>query len=267
MRLAAAIVMLCAMSFGCQPAPETAEHATDTTSASAAPVAQLRLYPARSTADLPQRAVPRVDSTKAKAAGIVYAEFEGSAPAELTILNDTSHEVQTIARLRFYALPDGGMTDTLWVRRPDLFGDLERATHEHYGLQASSRHGGWARVNYAYDADGVAQEGWVQIVPGKVHYASYDSLMQSVSTDFSDPAAARFYDRPGGTGVRVSLEPSHALKVLEPRAGWIRIILTVPDTTECTGDPNATVTRRDTVWVPRVNASGRRQLVSAVAGC
>src|SRR5688572_5444443 len=147
------------MSYSCQPASESPEHSIDTTSATAAPVAQSRLFSAHSTADLAQYVIQRIDLQKAKAAGIVYAEFEGSAPAELTILNDTSHEVQTSARLRFYGLPDGGMTDTLWVRRPDLFGDLERATHEHYGLQATARHGEWARVNYAYDRDGVAEEG------------------------------------------------------------------------------------------------------------
>jgi len=107
----------------------------------------------------------------------------------------------------------------------------------------------------------------VHIVTGKVHYASYDSLMKSVSTHFSDPAAARFYSGPGRGEIHVSLEPSVSLKVVEINGDWIRIVLTAPDTTVCVGDPNAKVTRRDTVWVPRVNASGRRQLVSAVAGC
>jgi hypothetical protein len=216
---------------------------------------------------LPPVTIDAVELNKARASGIVYTEFQGSFPGELTILNDTAHEVQTIARVRFYNLADGGFTDTVWVRRPGWFSELERATHEHYGLQTAAVRGAWARVNFAYDSAGVAQQGWARIEPPRVNYASYDSLMKSVSSSFADPEAVRFFNRPAGDSLKISIAPSYSLMVLQTQGNWIRVALTVPDTTVCVGDPKAQVQRRDTAWVPRINASGRRQIISAVAGC
>jgi hypothetical protein len=261
----AVCLLLCATLCACEPAPEPAARVAN--SPAPAPVAQTRFYPTQHFADLPAATIDAIELNKARAAGIVYTEFEGSIPAELTILNDTAHEVQTIARLRFYGMTDGGFTDTLWVRRPGWFSEIERATQEHYGLQAATLHGAWARVNFAYDSAGRPQQGWVRIEPPRVNYASYDSLMMSVSSSFADPAAVRFFDRPAGDSLKISLAPSYSLAVLQTRGDWIRVALTMPDTTECVGDPKARVQRRDTVWVPRINASGQRQIISAVAGC
>lgn len=259
------LTLLCIALSACEPPPEPAARVPNTPATT--PVAQTRFYPTRYFADLPPAAIDVVELSKARASGIVYTEFEGSTPTELTILNDTAHEVQTIARLRFYNMPDGGFSDTLWVRRAGLFSELERASHEHYGLQAATLQGAWARINFAYDSAGRPQQGWVRVDPPRVNYAGYDSLMMSVSSRFADPAGVRFFNRPAGDLLQISIAPSYSLAVLQVQGEWIRVALAVPDTTECVGDPKARVQRRDTVWVPRINASGRRQIISAVAGC
>src|SRR5687767_5978125 len=111
MRIAAAVVMLWATSSACEPAREEPARAAD--SLPVKPVAQTRFYPTRPFAALSESAKAAIELERARAQGMVFSEFEGSVPAELTILNDTAYEVQTSARLRFYSLPDGGMTDTL----------------------------------------------------------------------------------------------------------------------------------------------------------
>jgi hypothetical protein len=168
MRAPAFLWLAYASLTACEPARE--EPAGSPPSAAAVPAAQMRFYPAKPLSELREPALSIVDSSRARAVGIAYTSFEASAPNELTILNDTAHEVQTSARLRFYPIPNGGWSDTLWVRQPKLYSQLERASLDDYGLQVASVHGSWLRVIYAYDSAGAAQLGWVRVAPGHVMY-------------------------------------------------------------------------------------------------
>ena len=266
MRLRQVVPVLCATLPACEPPPETLPDTPGMTPAPAM-VVESRFNPVQPLSNLPDTALAAAELTKARAVGIVYSTFQGTLPGELTVLNDTAREVQTVARLRFYPVPEGGHTDTLWARRAGLFGETARASHDDYGLQAASTHGKWVRVNYAYDSTGVAQQGWVRIEPNRTIYVDYDALMRQYITQFADVDATRFYTEPDGRRVRVNLSPSYSVRVLETNPEWIRVALTMPDTTACTGNPGARVLRRDTVWVPRVNEEGRRQIAVATAGC
>lgn len=267
MRITAVVSLMCATLCGCEPAPDKPPEAPPATTA--APVAQSRFYPARLAWEQEDPAVTdSVLFTSARAIGIVYPAFAGNLPGELSVVNDTARELQTIARLRFYAAPDGGHVDTLWVRDRHLYAaGLERASHEDYGFAAVARHGSWARVVFAYDTAGTPRQGWVRIEPPRVVYADYDSLMLKLSTHFNDPAAARFYDRPNGRRLNLDLKPSHAVRVLGFQGDWIQVMIAVPDTSACTGDPDARIVRRDTAWVPRLNINKTRQIFAATAGC
>ena len=264
-RAAAVVSLLCATLSACEPAPEPRPASAPV----ATPVAESRFYPARVIWELTDPAVTdSVMLSKAWIAGIVFPAMAGNLPGEISIVNDTAHEVQTIARQRWYAAPEGGYGDTLWVRDRRLYAaPLERATHEDYGFAATARHGTWAHVVFAYDSSGIVQRGWVRIEPPRVMYADYDSLLLNVSTQFSNDAAVTFFDRPGGRRVAVNLEPSHAVRVIGFDRDWIKVMLTAPDTSACTGNPDAKIIRRDTLWVPRLNTNKDRQLYAATAGC
>ena len=267
MRHAAVVSLMCATLCACEPAPEARPVTQD--SAVAMPVAQARFHAARLITDLQDPAIAdRIEETKARSVGIVYPAITGNLPGELAVVNDTSHEVQTVARLRWYLAPEGGWSDTLWVRDARLYGaSLERATHDDYGMAAMARRGEWAQVVFAFDSVGTAQRGWVRIVPERVLYADYDSLLLNLSTQFNDPAAVTFFDKPAGQRINMALPASHSVSVIGFQGEWIQVALASPDTSACTGDPEARIQRRDTVWVPRLNTNKRRQIFAATAGC
>lgn len=266
MRGAAVVSLMCATLSACEPASETRSANNPPT---AAPVAQSRFYAARPLWNLQDPAVlDSIERQKARAIGIVYPAFAGELPAEIAVVNDTAHEVQTVARVRFFRSPEGGWTDSLFVRDPALFAvGLERATHEDYGLPVVTRQREWARVIFAFDSTGASRQGWVRIESGRTLFQAEDSALLSFSTHFGANEPEAFFDRPAGNRVAVSTSPSANVQVLEVQSDWIRIALTIPDTAECGGDPTAKVLRRDTVWIRRLAANGRRQIVAAVAGC
>ena len=251
---------------GCQQQSDN-QPATALRPAPATVSAEPRLHPVQPQFQLRDSAAEAAERAEARALGIVYSMFADTLPAELAVLNDTSGEVRTVARVRFYQMASGGWADTIWANQPGLYGTLTRASHEEYGLQTLGVSGNWAQAIYAYNEAGDPQLGWVRLVPRRVQHVAYDSLLFQYTSDLLNPDAAVFYDKPEGKPVKVSLEPNYSLDVLQVAGEWIRIALAVPDTAECTGDPSATVARRDTVWVPRINKNGYRQLYSAVAGC
>ena len=267
MRTFATTFLLLATLSACEPAPEAEPAAAPSSQPTAAPVAQARFHSARPLHELPDSARERAEVAREHAIGIVTPVYGDSAPRELTVLNDTSHEVQTIARLRFYPQPDGGWTDTLWSREAGLFQELMRATHDDYGLPVVARTGNWLRVQYGFGADGAGRAGWIREAAGQTVYHDRDRQMFEYSTDLADVERTSFFARPGGQRVQVDLRPSHMLEVLRIDGDWIQVALLRPDTTPCTGDPQLKVQRSDTVWVNRFNAQGKRQLHSAVAGC
>jgi hypothetical protein len=267
MRLVVWVVVLLATLSACEPAPET-RPTPDTTNQPAAVVAtQSRFYPAKHLYELPDSTRSKAELHQERALGIVVPLYGDSAPREITVVNDTAHEVQTIARVRFYSRPEGGWTDTLWTRERGLSYELMRATHDDYGLPVVAKNGEWLRVAYAFAADGSPRMGWIRLAAGRTVYHDRDQQMNEFSTDLADPRATEFFASPGGQRVQVDLRPSHMLEVLRINGDWIQVALLRPDTTPCTGDPQLKVQRGDTVWVRRFNAQGKRQLLSAVAGC
>ena len=267
MKALATACVLMATSLACEPAPEMQPDASATAEPVAVPAAQARFHPGRHLYEMPDSTRPRAELARERAIGIVVPIYGDSAPRELTVLNDTSHEVQTVARVRFYPQRDGGWTDTLWTREAGLFHELLRATHEDYGLPVVARRGNWAHVHYGFAADGAARSGWVRVAAGQTVYHDRDQQMFEFSTDLADAENTEFFARAGGQRVQVDLRPSFMLEVLRINGDWIQVALLRPDTTPCTGDPQLHVRAGDTVWVRRYNAQGRRQLHSAVAGC
>ena len=255
---------------GCEPQPNTLpppgrEEPVEEAARPQA-VAQVRYHIARPLYELTDSA-DRVARYQEQAIGVVVPTYGEAAPQELSVVNDTAYEIQTVARLRFYPRADGGWTDTLWTREPSLYGGLIRATHDDYGLPVVAVKGRWLRVHYAFAADGAARSGWVQLVPNKSVYHDRDRQMFEFSTDLADASSTEFYATPRGARVALDLTPSHTLRVLRVADGWIQVVLMRPDTSPCTGDEGLRVARRDTVWVRRFNAQGKRTLTSAVAGC
>ena len=268
MRNIAAALVLCATLSSCEPAPNPRPSAAPSDSPSAvAPVVQARLQAAKYLHELSDSARLRAEIDREHAIGVVVPVYGERAPRELAVTNDTVYEVQTIARLRFYPRPDGGWTDTLFAREPNLFHQLVRATHEDYGLPVVARHGEWLRVHYAFAADGSPMAGWVRLAEGQTAYHDVNEQMSEFSTSLADANNTEFFRQPNGQRVQVDLRPTHMLEVLRIDGDWIQVALLRPDTTPCTGDPQLHVRAGDTVWVRRYNAQGRRQLHSAVAGC
>jgi hypothetical protein len=267
MRRVAMACILFATSPGCEPAPEPRPDVAPASPPSAVSIPQSRLQPARYLHELPDTARIRAETAQEHALGVVVPVYGERAPRELAIANDTAYEVQTIARLRFFPSPDGGWTDTLFVREPGLFHQMVRATHEDYGLPVVARRGEWLRVHYAFAANGTPRSGWVRLADGQTVYHAVDEQMFKFSTSLADENDTEFFARPGGQRVQVDLRPTHMLEVLRIEGEWIQVALLRPDTTPCTGDPQLEVRRADTVWVRRYNAQGKRQLHSAVAGC
>lgn len=228
--------------------------------------AQARYHIARPLHELTD-SVDRVERRREQAIGVVVPVFGEAAPQELSVVNDTAYEIQTVARVRFYPHPGGGWSDTLWTREVGLYGALIRATHDDYGLPVVAKHGNWLRVDYAYAADGSVRSGWVLLVSDKSVYHDRDQQLFEFSTNLANPAETELFDRPRGSRVAVGLRPSHTLRVLRIEKDWIQIVVMQPDTSACTGDEDLKVARRDTVWVRRYDAQGKRQLTSAVAGC
>lgn len=267
MRVAAITLGMLATLSACEPARESPPPAPRDTLSSVVPVAQTRFHAAVPLHEMPDSTREKAVLQQEKAIGIVVPVYGDSAPRELTVLNDTAHEVQTVARLRFYPRKDGGWTDTLWTTQSGTRHELMRATHEDYGLPVVARRSGWLRVIYGFGADGSPREGWVRLAEGQTVYHDRDAQMFEFSTDLADAEATEFFAAPGGQRVQVDLRPSHMLEVLRINGDWIQVALLRPDTTPCTGNPQLKVQRGDTVWVRRFDARGKRQLHSAVAGC
>lgn len=272
MNARAALAVLCITLPACeQPAGEPAQRAaaaggSDSTPAPAAAVAQTRFHIARPLYELTDSA-GRVERLREQAKGIVVSTYAERVPQDLNVVNDTIYEIQTVARVRFYPTDDGGWTDTIWTRDAGLYTDLMRATHEDYGLPVTAMHGRWLRVDYAYAADGSPRSGWVYHAPGKSVYHDRDAQMREFSTTLANPDSAELFLVPGGRPLRVDMSAGHTLRVLQIEDDWIQVLLMRPDTSACTGNEGLRVARRDTVWVRRFDAHGKRQLTSAVAGC
>lgn len=254
------------LSLACQPKPESSPERARA-QPTAAPVARIRFYPASHLVDLADSIQQKIERVQARGIGTVVPDHIKDPPSELVVSNDTAGEVQTAARVRFYAQPDGGWSDTTWAREPNLHGQLIRATHEDYGLPVLSRHADWLRVAYAFTKLGEPKLGWVKLSPPRTQFHESDKQMLEFSNSLTDPMSTTFYRAPNGQPVKLPLAPSHFIEVLRINGNWIQINVVRPDTSSCTGTIGAKVQHSDTVWIARYNSEGLRQISTAVAGC
>ena len=267
-RLTGVAVLLATLTACESPPPPSMRESAEKPEAEPLPQVsgQIRYHVARPLHELTDSA-DRAERYREQAIGVVVPVYGEVAPRELSVVNDTAYEIQTIARLRFYPRDEGGWTDTLWTREPGLYGELIRATHDDYGLPVTKVRGRWLRVHYAFAADGSPRSGWVQLVPGRSVYHDRDRQMFEFSTDLANPQDTQLHASPGSAPASVHIGPSHTLRVLRIQGDWVQVVIMQPDTSVCTGDEDLKVTRRDTVWVRKFNAQGKRQLTSAIAGC
>lgn len=220
-----------------------------------------------------------VDSSAAAAIAAATADDRGvvipvitSAPVgfprNLEISSAPDSTANVVAYVDFFANAEGGWTDTLRALTPNLFGQLTRAGHDDYGLPFDSVAGSWAQVIYGYTADGREHKGWIHLKQDSVGLITYDQMMMQYQSWFADPGSVTLYDRPGGTVVPpFPFELGYSMQVVSVSPEWIQVKLVVPDTTECSGDPKATVRGRALLWLKRESNNPQRQIWSAVAGC
>jgi hypothetical protein len=268
MRITSIWFVLWATLSGCEPAREQQQQsAPPVREAAATPAPQSRFYPTEMLWKLPPAAADSALRARERAKGVVVPKYTSGPPDELVVLNDTAHEVQTVARVRFYKQPEGGWRDTVWTRERGLHAEIMRVTHDDYGLPVVSLHGSWLRVHYAYGADGTPRSGWVRLIPGMTFYHDWDQQMFEFSTRLAQDGDTELYRAPNGSKVDPGLARNYTMQVLKAESAWIQVVLMRPDTSACTGNEQLTVQRRDTVWVRRFNEQGTRQLQSAFAGC
>jgi hypothetical protein len=220
-----------------------------------------------------------VDSTAAAAIAAATSDDRGvvipitaaapvGLPRNLEVSADPDSTANVIAYVDFYAMPDGGWSDSLRSVTPNLFGQLTRAGHEDYGLPFDSLFGAWARVTYGYSAEGREHKGWVHLKKDSVGVVTYDQIMMQYQSWFADPASVTLYDQPNGRAVPpFPFELGYSMRVVSATPEWIGVHLVVPDTTECSGNPSAPVRGRALLYLRRESSNPQKQIWSAVAGC
>jgi hypothetical protein len=213
-----------------------------------------------------------IRDAKIQGTGSVY--LAGLHPAfELVVRQTPNPTAPAVAYLGLVDHADGGLNTVYAANEPDLMGELERVSHDHYGLVADLVKGDWVRAVYGYTRTGEVRRGWVHLALGRVEYKSYDTQILEHLTWFEHPASVELFDRPGGRRMRFPLrraadtESNYDLEVLSIRGSWIEVRVTVPDTSACSGNPEAKVERRTRAWVRRHDHRGRYQIAYAPAGC
>lgn len=214
-----------------------------------------------------------IRDTRIQGTGAVYVA--GANPAlELVVRQKRSHATPVVAYLGTVERADGGLVSVYAANEPNLIGEIERVSHEEYGLVADLVQGGWVRAVYGYTRTGQVRRGWVQLLVGRIEYKSYDEQISEHITWFEEPQKVELFDRPNGRRVRFPLGATAAdpagdyeLEVLSIRGSWIEVGLSVPNTNPCSGNPEAKVQRRTRAWVRRHDRRGRYQIAYAAAGC
>lgn len=205
--------------------------------------------------------------------GQVYASAEPSASAPELIVRSRPRPDAPVVAYIDYAFPGDGSSATAFrASEPGLREEITRVSHDDYGLVVDSIRRGWARVVYGYRLTGDVRFGWVRLVPGRIVFVSYDDQLAHYPY-FVDPGRVELFEKPNGRRVEFPLtpksgkEPSYKLSVRSIETDWIQVVLEVPDTDPCGGNPEAKVERTTTAWVRRHDSKGRYQIGYASAGC
>ena len=210
----------------------------------------------------------------ARIQGIGAVYVGGGDPALELVVRQRASDAAPIVAYRGTVERADGLHSVYAANEPNLIGEVERVSHEEYGLVVDLVQSGWARTVYGYTRTGQVRRGWVRLVPGGIEYKSYDAQIIEHITWFEKPERVELFDRPNGRRIRFPLTPSAAdaaedyeLEVLSIKGSWIQVQLTVPNTNACGGNPEAKVERRTRAWVQRHDRRGRYQIAYAAAGC
>jgi hypothetical protein len=211
---------------------------------------------------------------KARIQGTGTVYVPGFNPAlELVVRREPSPAAPVIAYVGAVQQANGGLHSIHAANEPNLMGELKRVSHEEYGLVADRVQRGWARAVYGYTRTAEVRRGWVHLMPGRAEYKSYDEQILEHIAYLEDPDRVELFDRPNGRRIQFPLKRAldgasdYDLRVLSIKGSWIEVQLTVPDTSGCTGDPEAKVERRTRAWVRRHDRRGRYQIAYGAAGC
>ena len=205
--------------------------------------------------------------------GEVYAELQTfGRGAELVVRSRPRQDAPVVAYLDYELSGDGGWTIAFKASEQGLREEITRVSHEDYGLVVTALQGDWARVVYGYHLTGQVRLGWVQLVPGRVVFVSYEDQLRQNEIYFIDPQRVELFEQPDGRRIDFPLskgddELTYKLTLLSIRRDWIEVALEVPSTEPCGGDPEAKVERSTTAWVRRYDSKGRYQVGYAAGGC
>ena len=288
-RLRVALVHALVIAAACEPRPEPSSGSSADTIAArdtTPPVVVTAdsilpgFFAVAPLADLNELETGAIQRARGDDLGVVYVPgtaFRAGDAAELIIRADSNGRAPIVSYINFVNMPDGGWHTVHAANTPALFGELERAGHEDYGLPGQKMSERWARVVYAYDRAGKEQTGWIRLHTDTVKYMAYDAQLVEFDAHFTQPDSVQFFDAPNGSPVPFALirrdaqtresADDYTVRVLRVQDGWYHVRVAVPDTSPCTGDEKAKVARRADLWVARTNRSGRRQMWAAVAGC
>ena len=97
---------------------------------------------------------------EARIQGIGAVYVAGANPArELVVRLRRSDAAPVVAYLGTVLQADGGLVSVYAGSEPNLTGEIERVSHEEYGLVADRVQGGWVRAVYGYTRSGQVRRG------------------------------------------------------------------------------------------------------------
>jgi hypothetical protein len=148
-------------------------------------------------------------AARRKGIGEVYATLQTFGPgAELIVRSHPRQDAPVVAYLDYEFSADGGWEIAFKAREPGLREEITRVSHEDYGLVVVSIRGGWAQAVYGYHLTGEVRFGWVQLVPDRIVFVSYDA--NSGNTTFT----SRILDAPRCSTVNHSLPGSRRRAII-----------------------------------------------------
>ena len=187
--------------------------ATHTHSGSQAPVVRSGFYEIESFGGSSLSDDAAIYAGRIQGTGAVYAPPNpASTEPELVIRAQPVDNAPVVAYVDFWISDSGGDDgrggSVFAADESGLIGELERVSHDDYGLVADRVRGRWIRVIYGYTPAGHARAGWVRLMTGRVAYISYEEQIRTKPVWFEDPAGVELFERQGGKLLPFRI-PSH----------------------------------------------------------
>ncbi len=215
-----------------------------------------------------------------RASGHVYLNYSGGggeAPVEEPVILIREEPDPSSDVVATFSMDGTGTDPVVRAGEAGLKEGAPRSGPDARGLPVAQVDGGWARIIYAYEADGASRSGWVNLERPEARLRTYEEEVQDGVVWLRDPDAATFREEPEGPPVQVPLTVEgeapgervvdYVLRVQEVREDRVRVEVTIPNVSPCTGDPYAEVVMQEELWLPLRDSEGRRTLGQAVEGC